>query len=127
PGIEPPGNSSDLIVALNKRTARIARPHTVGRPAMKADVSVQRIRSVENLLYPSLRRSIVDDQLNPFMFGKVPNDLGIHPGDGVELSRPIIFIVRPRQPGRGVRFPLAREADSTLAFSLHPPNRSSGW
>ena len=47
---------------------------------------------------------------------KMAYDVGIHPGDGSEFSRPVGFFMRPRKPGGGMRFP----------FRGHPETQFKG-
>src|ERR1700682_2220828 len=57
-----------------------------------------------------LRRKVIDQDVNVFHCGKVPDDLAIEPGDGLELHRPVLGVVRPGDPGGSVRSPFGWHA-----------------
>jgi len=40
------------------------------------------------------------------MTRKIADDVGVDPGDGFELTRPITVVVGPGEPGCRVRFPI---------------------
>jgi hypothetical protein len=45
-----------------------------------------------------------------FAAGEVADDLGVDPGDGLELSGPVLGVVGPGDPGGGVGGPLGGHA-----------------
>jgi hypothetical protein len=45
-----------------------------------------------------------------FYLGEVADDLGVDPGDGLEFSGPVLGVMGPGDPGRGVRGPLGGHA-----------------
>jgi hypothetical protein len=53
---------------------------------------------------------IVDEDVDGFDLGEVANDFGVDPGDGLEFSGPVLGVVRPGDPGRGVGGPLGGHA-----------------
>ena len=53
---------------------------------------------------------IFDDDVHPLDARQMADDLGIDPGDWRELARPVGAVVRPGQPGGGVRLPLGGHA-----------------
>jgi hypothetical protein len=68
----------------------------------------------------ALRVDIVHENLDALAGSKLTNDLGVHKNDGGQLTRPISLVMRPRDPGGGVRLPLGGHtvAESGGAFSI---------
>src|SRR5262249_51353371 len=58
---------------------------------------------------------VVDQDADALRLVQVAHDLGVDPGDGGELARPIVPAVRPGDPGRGVRFPFRRHPEAELS------------
>ena len=53
---------------------------------------------------------IVNEDVDRFDLREVTDDLGVDPGDGLEFSGPVFGVVRPGDPGGGVRGPLGGHA-----------------
>src|SRR5262249_55467641 len=51
-----------------------------------------------------------DQELNVFVPRECPDDLGVYPRDRPEPAGPVGLVVRPGEPGRGVRLPLGWHA-----------------
>ena len=45
---------------------------------------------------------------------EVPNNLAINPGNTTKFARPVVFVMRPGNPGRLVRLPFRRHAIAEL-------------
>ncbi len=60
---------------------------------------------------------VVDEDVDVFDAGEMADDFGVDPGDGLEFSRPVIGVVRPGDPGGGVRRPLGGHAVALVARS----------
>ena len=53
---------------------------------------------------------VVDQDVDFFDLGKMADDFGVNPGNGLKFSWPVLGVVRPADPGGGVRRPLGRHA-----------------
>ncbi len=64
---------------------------------------------------------VVDEDVDVFDAGEVTDDLGVDPGDGLELAGPVFGVVGPGDPGGGVRRPFGGHAISRLriCFAAH--------
>jgi len=97
--------------------AGVARPDPICSPAVKPNVIAECIGAVEDFAGVFLGRSIGDDQFDSFVSRKIANDFRVDPRDRFKLSRPVVAIVRPGQPGSLVRLPLGRHANRVLGSS----------
>jgi len=143
PGIETPSDGGEFRPFFKPRgrvarghtsrgdegAAGVASPHPVGRPAVEAQVVGQGIRFGKNLSSMLFSGQIVDDQLDSLMPPQMTNNFSIDPGDGFKFSRPIAAVVRPCQPGGGVRLPfrghsgtvsMAKRIQSISLFVIWP-------
>src|SRR5579864_2079351 len=124
PGVEAPGDcvqsrraslgltGGDARPSINgEGAAAVAGPDPVRRPAMETDVLVKDISNLQRFAGTLLRVGVVHDQLDSFVAREVANDFRIDPGNGLELSGPVAFEMRPGQPGCVVRFPLGGHAN----------------
>ena len=62
---------------------------------------------------------VVDEEMDVFDLGEVADDLGVDPGDGLELAGPVLGVVGPRDPGCCVRGPLGGHAVVLFAGCSH--------
>jgi hypothetical protein len=62
---------------------------------------------------------VVDEDVDVLAAGEVADDLGVDPGDGLELSGPVLGVVGPGDPGGGVRGPLGWHAVVLIAWLGH--------
>src|SRR5262245_26949752 len=60
----------------------------------------------------------IDEEPDAFAGREMPNDLAVHPWNGLELSRPIRLVVWPAEPRRRVGLPLSGHAEA----SCHQPS-----
>ncbi len=94
--------------------ARVARPHAIGAPMMKANILGEcvrkRARFFEHRARPLFPTPVIDDQVHTLMPRQGADDLGIDPWDRFKLARPVAPQMRPSEPGRLVRFPLGGHA-----------------
>jgi hypothetical protein len=77
---------------------------------MKPHISRKRIRALQYPADATFRCTVVNNQIYPLMPRQIANNLGINPRDRLELPRPIPAIMRPSQPGGGMRLPLRGHA-----------------
>jgi hypothetical protein len=110
PGIEAPVGESDGILVPDKDRAGIAGPDPVRAPEMELHAFAVNVAVAQHLLSRMFFRRGSDDEVHIFRAGKMADDIGKDPGDGLKLSRPIIAVVRPGQPGSGVRLPFRGHA-----------------
>src|SRR5207244_1573143 len=54
----------------------------------------------------------VGEDVDRFALVQVVDDVGVDPGDGVELAGPVVGVVRPGEPRRLVRLPLGGHAQA---------------
>src|ERR1700756_1888616 len=91
--------------------AAVAGPDPVRRPAMETDVLVKDIGKLQRFAGTLLRVGVVHNQLDSFVAGEMADGFRIDPGNGLELSGPVAFEMRPRQPGCVVRVPTRGHAN----------------
>jgi hypothetical protein len=60
---------------------------------------------VERCGRPLANTIVIAKDLDPFVALQYANDFGVHPGNGLELSRPVGLVMRPRDPCRVVTLP----------------------
>ena len=73
---------------------------------MKLDASKIGAAADEKIASTFLRSHIVDQNVDSFDSGEVADDIAIDPGNGLEFPWPVFWIMRPCDPGGGVRLPL---------------------
>src|ERR1700751_1503669 len=93
------GKGRLLLHGLQENAAGVAQPDAVSGPAMEADIVREGIAALENSAGLSRAGCVIDDQLDAFVLRQIADNLGVHPGNRLEFSRPIALIVRPREPG----------------------------
>ena len=81
---------------------------------MKANVFSESIGLIEDFPGALFRSRIVDDELDAFMPGQMADDFRVDPRDRLKLSRPVITIMRPCQPGGLVRLPFRGHAQAVV-------------
>ena len=99
-----------VALAADEYRTGVAGPDAVGRPAVKRYLSEIRAHCSQNFLRLGFRLRVVHDDANLLDTGKLADDLGVDPGDGLEASGPVVGVVRPGDPGGGVGLPLGRHA-----------------
>ena len=112
------GRPAEWSIGSNKGASRVASPHPIGWPAMKANVVAERVGLAPGpcgQAFPMPRSLTISSTRS--CRAQVADDFGIDPGDRLELSRPVAAIMRPGEPGGGVRFP----------FGGHAIADSVGW
>src|SRR5208337_5656847 len=99
PRIETPVSESDLPLGVaHKNGAGVARPSAIRGPAMKTHSIEVHAGTAEHALYAPLHRRVFHDQVHALARGEKAYDLRIKPRDRRKFARPILGIVRPRQP-----------------------------
>ena len=57
---------------------------------------------------------VVDEDVNAFASVQVADDLGVYPRDGFDLAGPVVGVMRPGEPGRGMRLPFGRHPEDGI-------------
>src|SRR5262249_1709820 len=94
----------------NEDGAGVARPDAIGGPNMETDVLETNVREPQDFAGKRFFVRALDDNVHLLHAAEMPNDVGINPGYGRELSGPVAAIVRPRDPGCRVRLPFGRHS-----------------
>jgi hypothetical protein len=81
----------------------------------RGEVGVALIQNAPGAL---LGIGILDQNADTLHSREVPDNLAVEPRDGFEFPRPIRFLVRPGEPGGGVRLPFSGHAET---------ERARGW
>ena len=106
PRIEPPIHQLDgAALTVHESRRRVAQPDAVRGHDMKPHVARHAVRR-EMLLRRRTHGRIVTQNLDPLARREYARDVGVDPGNGSQLTRPVGFVVRPRNPGGLVRMPL---------------------
>ena len=79
---------------------------------MKENALIQRTGFAQNAARAPFFRGILHQDVDGFATHDIADDLGINPRDRREAPRPISAIMRPRYPGRLVRFPFGGHAET---------------
>ena len=94
-----------LWTSFDKNRPGVARPGAVRRVGDKLDFSQVDAEVLENAAGGVRILLMPDEQEDFFTGGDFPNHLAINPRDQRKFSRPVAGLVRPGEPGRGVRLP----------------------
>jgi len=120
PGVEVPVGEGDLAVRiLDEDGAGVAEPDPVGLPGVEVEAGHVGSGAQEDALGALFGGLVVDEDVDILTAGEVADDLGVDPGDGLELSGPVLGVVRPRDPGGGVGSPFGGHAEVSIARCGH--------
>ena len=120
-------------LATHEDGAVVARPYAIRGPAMKAHArlrcAVRVCRDRDSRIAKYLPRSlffcfVLNQQLYAFIPREVTDDLGKYPWDWLKFAWPVGAMMRPGQPGCGMRFPLGRHAVTKFGWSVLRSNLS---
>ncbi len=112
PAVEAPvGKGKVALRAQGEDGAGVAEPDAVGGPLMEVDAGEVGSAALENGGGATLGGLVVDENVNVFDAGEVSDDLGVDPGDGLELTGPVVGVLGPGDPGGGVGLPLGGHAE----------------
>ncbi len=132
PGVEPPVGEATRPSALRTKIGPESRvhPRSVGQQVKAHPVEFAPARSRMPLRAPFGLR-VLDQNVHALPRREQAHDLRIKPGNGLELARPVLGIVRPGQPGGLVRLPLGGHAVaqgvSLRSFVFAWCKQSSTW
>ena len=70
---------------------------------------------------------ILQQDAHPLDLRKFAHDLAVDPRNGLEAARPVVFVVRPGDPGGFVRFPLGGHAEAELRGAEFGVTTETGW
>ena len=100
PGVELPiGDGEVAHGVLDEDGAGVAEPDAVGLPLVEVEAGEIGSGSAEVADGAVFGVGIVDEDVDGFDLGEVADDLGIDPGDGLELTGPVLGVVGPGDPG----------------------------
>src|SRR5215471_17175978 len=118
PSVETPVRHRDFLVAriaTHKNGTGIARPAAIGGPEMEFDPLQADVAAIEDGAYTVALDRVQDDDVHVLHTAEVADDIGIDPGNALELSRPVVLIARPGDPSSLMSLPLRRHAVSKFA------------
>ena len=111
PGVElPVGDGEVACWIFDEDRAGVAEPDAVGLPLVEVEAGEIGSGAAEMADGAVFGVGIVDEDVDGFDLGEVANDFGVDPGDGLEFSGPVFGVVRPGDPGGGVRSPFGGHA-----------------
>src|SRR6185437_7008694 len=111
PGIELPVRDSFLTaLVFHEYRAGVAQPDAVRAPAVEVHAGEVGSSALKDCGGAAFSSSVVDEDVYVFHAREVAHDLCVDPGDWLELSWPVLGVVRPGDPGGGVGFPLGGHA-----------------
>ena len=119
PGVEFPVGDRDVAGGgvANEDGARVACPDPIGRPVVKMQAGEVCARPLQDSLCALFGGSVVDEDMDVLDRRKMPHNICVNPRDGLEFSRPVLRIVRPCNPRRGVPGPLGRHSVAVVSGS----------
>jgi len=92
----------------DKNRPAVAHPAAVGRMNDELNLRNIRVRQRQNAARRVFLALRIHQQPDHFAGADLAHHLAINPADGVHFARPIGLMMRPGQPGGGVRFPFRR-------------------
>ncbi len=107
----------------NKDRPRVARPHPIGRPPVKAHLVQLRPGTLQNSACAHFCFPGIYQNMYPLLLREQPHNLRIYPWNCLKLARPVLRIVRPCEPGGLVLLPLGGHA--VAQFSRRCSGRKS--
>ena len=111
PGVELPVGDGEVACGIfDEDGAGVAEPDAVGLPLVEVEAGEIGSGAAEVADGAVFGVGIVDEDVDGFDLGEVADDFGVDPGDGLEFSGPVLGVVRPGDPGGGVRSPLGGHA-----------------
>ena len=111
PAVEAPVGEGDLARGgFDEDGAGVAEPDAVGTPGVEVKAGEVGALAAEHASGTLLGGEVVDQDVNVFDVREEADDLGVDPGDGLELAGPVGGVVGPGDPGGGVRGPLGGHA-----------------
>ena len=113
PGVELPVGDGDLASRTrDEDRAGVAEPDAVSTPGVEVQASEVSALAAEHAVGSLFGGDVVYQDVNVFHARKMADDLAVDPGDGLEFAGPVFGVVRPGDPGGGVRGPLGGHAEA---------------
>src|ERR1700728_567627 len=115
PGVEMPvGEGYSRFRVSDEDGTRVSCPHAIRGQVMKTDAREIGPGAFENACRKLLCFGAFHENMDLLSCGEKPDDFGIDPWNGLKLSRPILMVMGPCQPGGLVRLPLGGHAIAEL-------------
>ena len=92
----------------------VAHPDAIGLPLVKVDTRYICAVTLQHRAGAVFGCLIVHQNVHIFDARQMPHDLRVDPGDGLEFAGPVLGVVRPGEPGGGVRLPFSGHAIGRL-------------
>ena len=118
PGVELPVRDGDGVFVFHEDRAGVACPDAVGGPLVEVDARDVCACALQDSVGAFCGGCIVDEDVHVLDAGEVADDVGVDPGDGREFARPVVGVVRPGDPGGGVRVPLGGHAVVVVSWGV---------
>ncbi len=120
PGVEVPVGEGELALRIfDEDGAGVAEPDPVGLPGMEVQAGHVGSAAEEDASGALLGGLVVDEDVDVFAAREMTDDLGVDPGDGLELTGPVFGVMGPCDPGGGVGRPFGRHAEVAFAGCGH--------
>src|SRR5262249_42888857 len=97
-------------VALDEGRARVAQPGSVSRRLEEPDRAEVDPGGIELVGRAAFHRCAAHDDVDHLNAAQITHDLSVDPGDDCKFTRPVIAVMWPGDPGRGVRLPFGGHA-----------------
>src|SRR5690606_33632014 len=121
PTVETPPHPFEPFGSVDAGGPGVPKPDAIRGDQVEAapgEIHVVRSEHLDRLLAHFL---VLDEDLDALVPVQHADDLGVHPWDRFELARPVRLVVRPADPGGGVRLPFRGPAPGSDA--AHPMYR----
>ncbi len=111
PGVElPVGDGEVACGVFDEDGAGVSEPDAIGLPLVEVETGEIGSGAAEVADGAVFGVGIVDEDVDGLDLGEVADDFGVDPGNGLKFSGPVLGIVRPGDPGGGMRSPLGGHA-----------------
>src|SRR5262249_46857449 len=108
---ELPVDEGDVaILAADEERAEVPRPRAIGADPEEVYPAEVHPHTTENRPRLPLGAGVLHQDAHALAGHEMAHHLAVDPRDGRELPRPVTPLVRPGEPGGGVRLPFGRPA-----------------
>jgi hypothetical protein len=111
PRVELPVCGGEIAVGVfDEDGAGVAEPDAVSGPLVEVEAGEVGSGATEEIGGAAFGFVVVDEDVDVFDAREMTNDLAVDPRDGLEFAGPVVGVMRPGDPGGGVRSPLGGHA-----------------